>query len=167
MKKRTRNIILAVVGLQIVLIIGLMMLPSVARAIPGRYRVALQERAPLLGSITETVIDQVAPMAAIPTPSQTNTERVDINALIASQPTAVPTEPPPPTATPVLSGVEVAVSAPETGESEAIPTTPPTTTPMPTFTPTPEPLPTAVSWLAWASSNKPSTTAARPISPRC
>ena len=72
MKKRTRNIILAIVGLQIIVIIGLMMLPSVARAIPGRYRVALQERAPLLGSISEGVINQVAPMAEIPAPSQSS-----------------------------------------------------------------------------------------------
>lgn len=138
MKKRTRNIILLIVGLQIVVIIGLMMLPSVARAIPGRYRVALQERAPLLGTITEGVIDQVAPMAAIPTPDRTagDSETVDIAALIVAQPTAVPTQPPSPTPIPVEA---------EASASEAVePTAVPTNTPEPTPSPTPEPLPTAV-----------------------
>lgn len=94
MKKRTRNIILLIVGLQIIVIIGLMMLPSVARAIPGRYRVALQERAPLLGNISEGVINQVAPMAEIPAPAQAvaGANSVDINSLIAIEPTAVPTQ---------------------------------------------------------------------------
>lgn len=137
MKKRTRNIILLIVSLQIIVIIGLMMLPSVARAIPGRYRVALQERAPLLGNITETVIDQVAPMAAIPTPAKTvgNSETVDIASLIVTEPTAVPTNTPAPTTTPV----EIEVN--DTVEPTAVPTN----TPEPTPSPTPEPLPTAVS----------------------
>ena len=140
MKKRTRNIILAIVGLQIIVIIGLMMLPSVARAIPGRYRVALQERAPLLGNISEGVINQVAPMAEIPAPAQAvaGTNSVDINSLIAVQPTAVPTQPPPPTATTVPA--ESAASESEPAE----PTVIPTNTPQPTPSPTPEPLPTAV-----------------------
>ena len=140
MKKRTRNIILVIVGLQVIVIIGLMMLPSVARAIPGRYRVALQERAPLLGNISEGVINQVAPMAEIPAPAQSVSaaDTVDINALIATQPTAVPTQPPPPTATAVPA--ESAASASEPVEPTAIPTN----TPEPTPSPTPEPLPTAV-----------------------
>jgi hypothetical protein len=40
MKKRTEKLILIIIGTQIVVIIGLLVLPSVARAIPGRYRVA-------------------------------------------------------------------------------------------------------------------------------
>jgi hypothetical protein len=139
MKKRTRNIILLIVGLQIVVIIGLMMLPTVVRAIPGRYRVALQERAPLLGNITEGVIDQVAPMADIPAPAQEviAADSVDISTLIVTEPTAVPTEPPTPTAVPIEA---------EASESEAAEPTPiPTDTPEPTPSPTPEPLPTAVS----------------------
>ena len=139
MKKRTRNIILAIVGLQIIVIIGLMMLPTVVRTIPGRYRVALQERAPLLGNITESVIDQVAPMAEIPAPAQavSGADSVDISSLIKSEPTAVPTnQPPPPTAIPVESGAT---------ESEVAEPTPVlTNTPLPSPSPTPEPLPTAV-----------------------
>ena len=140
MKKRTRNIILAIVALQIVVIIGLMMLPKVARAIPGRYRVALQERVPLLGNISEGVINQVAPMAAIPAPSQSVSagDTVDINALISTQSTAVPTDPPPPATTvPVASEAEAVAEVSE-------PTPLPTTTAVPTPSPTPEPLPTAV-----------------------
>ncbi len=139
MKKRTKTIILAIVGLQIIVIIGLMMLPSVARAIPGRYRVALQERAPLLGNISESVINQVAPMAEIPAPAQAvaGTNSVDINSLIAVESTAVPTQPPPPTAT---AAAELEVSESEPVEPTAIPTN----TPEPTPSPTPEPLPTAV-----------------------
>jgi hypothetical protein len=153
MKKRTRNIILLIVGLQIIVIIGLMMLPSVARAIPGRYRVALQERAPLLGNITESVIDQVAPVAAIPTPAQTagNAEAVDIAALIVTEPTAtsaslsagVATQPP--TAVPPEAEVSESELIEPTATSASLSAGVPTNTPEPTPSPTPEPLPTAVS----------------------
>ncbi len=134
MTKRTRNIILAVVGLQLIMIIGLLMLPSVVRAIPGRYRVALQERSPFLSNITEDVIEQVAPMAEIPAPAQVSAvATVDISALIVTEPTAVPTETPSPTAPAVPAEAEAAEPAP-------LPTEEPTATPSPT----PEPLPTAV-----------------------
>ncbi|MFO7682136.1 MAG: C39 family peptidase [Chloroflexota bacterium] len=134
MNKRTRNIILAVVGLQLIMIIGLLMLPSVVRAIPGRYRVALQERSPFLSDITEGVIDQVAPMVELPAPVQVSAvATVDINALIVAQPTAVPTETPSPTAPAVPAEAEAAEPTP-------LPTEEPTATPSPT----PEPLPTAV-----------------------
>lgn len=134
MTKRTRNIILAVVGLQLIMIIGLLMLPSVVRAIPGRYRVALQERSPFLGEITESVIHQVAPMEELPAPAQVSAvATVDISALIVVQPTAVPTETPSPTAPAVPAEAEAAEPAP-------LPTEEPTATPSPT----PEPLPTAV-----------------------
>jgi len=86
MKKRTKNFILIVAGIQVVLIIGLLVLPGVVGAIPGRYRVALQERSPFLSNIVEGVIDQVAPMAtALPVAVASASENeVDINALISS-----------------------------------------------------------------------------------
>ena len=86
MKKRIRNIILAVVGLQFIIIIGVLALPSVVGAIPGRYRVALAERNPFISGMTEGVIDAVAPVAtALPAPEQNSGgEEVDFAALIAA-----------------------------------------------------------------------------------
>jgi len=140
MKKRTRNIILAIVGLQILLIIGLMLAEPVLNSIPGRYRVALGERIPFVSTLLEEAIDQVAPMAAIPAPAQevSAAEEVDISSLIEAEPTAVPPEPPSPT--PIAVAAES-----EASESEAAEPTPiPTNTPQPTPSPTPKPLPTAV-----------------------
>ncbi|MFQ5436630.1 MAG: C39 family peptidase [Anaerolineae bacterium] len=119
MSKHTKNLILLVAGLQIILIIGLLALPAAVQAIPGRYRVALQERNPFLSGIAEGVIDQVAPVpTALPAPKQaTAVPQVDISAALALEPTAVP-----PTATP-------------------IPTQPPTATPMTDTAVTPEPTP--------------------------
>lgn len=138
MKNRTRNLILAIVGIQFVVIIGLLALPTVVQAIPGRYRVALQERNPFLGSISEEVIAQVAPVAtALPAPELDDTSNhVDLSALAAAKPTAtqmvIPTETAVPTQQPITTADDI---TPE-------PTTlPPTATPAPTLTPTPEPLP--------------------------
>jgi hypothetical protein len=136
MRKRTKNLILIVAGVQVLLILGLLALPSVVGAIPGRYRVALQERSPFLGSVVEGVIDQVAPMAAALPAAQVLADepKVDISSLIAvtavPQPTATPTEAPTKTS--------------DTSSDEAA-TPQPTNTPLPTptNTPTPEPLPTA------------------------
>ena len=93
MNKRTKNIILIIVVLQIVLIVGLLALPTAVQAIPGRYRVALSERSPVLSNITEGVINAVAPVAtALPAPSQDNVgDKVDIGALIVAE--AVTMEP--------------------------------------------------------------------------
>ena len=138
MTKRTKNLILAVAGLQILVVIGLLALPNVVGAIPGRYRVALQERSPFLGNMVEGVIDQVAPVAtALPAAVISENEpQVDIGALIAEPTTAVPE----PTAT--SKPTETATIAP-TVESETAVTPLPTETspPTPTNTPTPEPLP--------------------------
>lgn len=82
MTNRTKSIILAVAVLQVILIIGLLALPNGVQAIPGRYRIWLQENQPFLGEITEGVIAQVAPVAtALPAPSQTG-EQVDLAGLI-------------------------------------------------------------------------------------
>ena len=81
MNKKTRNRILIIEGILLVLIVGLLVLEPVVSAIPGRYRVALQERSPFLSGIVEGVIDQVAPMAtALPVAVAASEEtRVDIN----------------------------------------------------------------------------------------
>ncbi len=89
MNKRTKNIILLVVIGQFILIVGLLALPTAVQALPGRYRVALQERIPFLGNIVEEVIDQVAPVpTALPAPNQgVSTPQVDISGIIALEPT--------------------------------------------------------------------------------
>ena len=135
MKKRTKNLILIVAGIQVVLIIGLLVLPGVVGAIPGRYRVALQERSPFLSNIVEGVIDQVSPMAtALPVAVASASENeVDINALISGAVTAVPE----PTAT--IKPTEAPTEVPETADATPRPTNTPV--PTPTNTPMPEPLP--------------------------
>ena len=140
MKKRTKNLILIVVGVQVLLIIGLLVLPSVVGAIPGRYRVALQERSPALSSMVEGVIDQVAPVAtALPVAvAAADGPQVDFDSLIADAATTVPE----PTAT--SKPTETPTTAPAASSDDA--STPlPTNTPIPTPTniPTPEPLPTS------------------------
>ncbi len=142
MKKRTRNIILIIAALQVILILGLLTLPAVVGAIPGRYRVALSERNAFLSGITEGVIDAVNPVAtALPAPAQTGQgEQVDIGALIAEQttPTPAPTQTPLPTIEPeteIASEPDVAAEA----------TLAPTITPSPVPTATPEPLPERIS----------------------
>lgn len=143
MKQRTKNIILFLVVLQLALILTLLALPAVVQAIPGRYRVAITERSPALGVITEGVIDAVAPVAtALPAPSQPRAgSEVDLSALIAQDLSTV--EPvalePLPTADisspeaeePLDTGIEI------TEEPTIVPTVTPT--PAPTMTPTPLP----------------------------
>lgn len=134
MKKRTKNLILLIVIGQIILIAGFLALPTVVRAIPGRYRVALQERSPFLGSITEGVIKKVAPVAtALPAPNQAaSAPEIDISEAIGLAPTAVPTQTPTATAVPPKIVNEI-----ETG-TEVVP---PTETPIPptaTAVPLPE-----------------------------
>ena len=135
MTKKTKNLILLIAGIQIVMIIGLVATPVVAQAIPGRYRVALQERIPLASKVVEWVIGQVAPVAAIPAPeTASQAEQVNISALLQTEPTVAPTNTPVPT-----------VVSQESNEGEtavSLPTSTPI--PTPTNTSTPEPLPTAV-----------------------
>ncbi|MBK7897828.1 MAG: C39 family peptidase [Candidatus Promineifilaceae bacterium] len=136
MRKRTKNIILTVAGIQILLVIGLLVLPALAGAIPGRYRVALQERSPFLSGIVEGVIDQVAPMAtALPVAAVSADEpQVDIQALLAVTAVASPT----PTSKPTEAPTTAPVTTPE-ADATPLPTNTPI--PTPTNTPTPEPLP--------------------------
>ncbi len=148
MSKRAKIIILAITGLQILLIIGLLALPTAVQAVPGRYRVALAERNPFLSDITEGVIDAVAPVAtALPAPARTNQgEEISIASLIAevettAQPTQAAVEP---------TSAAVATPVPELGDesapeasaaSAADEPAPPTMTPVPQPTATSAPVP--------------------------
>ncbi len=143
MNKRTRNIILIIVALQFILIIGLLALPSVVQAIPGRYRVALSERVPVLSDLTEGVIDAVAPVAtALPAPAQEDTgAKVDIGALIVAKAATIE----PTLASPLVATIPQPVTDPGSGEADivatAVPTPVPTTVPTAVPTPTLAPLP--------------------------
>lgn len=146
MRKRTKSIILLVAVGQMLLILGLLALPAVVQAVPGRYRVWLQENYPAMGKISESVIAQVAPVAtALPAAQQTSGTQIDISSLIAEQPVATLTGDAveaielPQAATPAAPAVD-ATDAP--AEPVASPTPAPTTTPAPT--PTPMPLPSRV-----------------------
>jgi tetratricopeptide (TPR) repeat protein len=133
MSKRTKRIIVGVALIQVVLIVGLLVLPYAAQAIPGRYRVALAERYPLVSQIAEDVIAQVAPVAdALPAPKST------VEGLKIIIPTLIPTASPTPWPTPLTALTQESPSSLE-GTVEVMPT--PSPTPPPTATPTPQPLP--------------------------
>jgi hypothetical protein len=168
MTNRTKSVILAVALLQVILIVGLLALPSAVQAIPGRYRIWLQENQPVLSDITEGVIEQVAPVAtALPAPAQAG-EQVDLAGLI-NQPASGGAVDPAVTAAeglssgrPAASTIEITATASTvegalptpattptlaaTPAAEATATLQPTATlePTPTTTPTPEPLPERV-----------------------
>ncbi len=158
MNKRTRNIILAVVGLQFVLILGLLALPTVVGAIPGRYRVALQERYPAVGNVVEAVVDQVVNESELlpAAQAQDSSNQVDISSLLAS--TSAETDPiaaaDPALSEPDATAMAATATAPpsptaELAEEAAITAEPtiapsPTVPPTPTITPTPKPLPKQV-----------------------
>jgi hypothetical protein len=145
MSNRTKTIILFIAGLQLVLLAGLLALPNVVNAIPGRYRVWLQENHTTLSSLTEGVIDQVAPVAtALPAPVAAASNSVDITSLIAAQPVSTvaagsgsetnndvvqPIATAELPATPALSVEEVAPQP--TAEPTLEPTVAPTATPAP------------------------------------
>ena len=84
-----------------VIVVGLLALQPILESIPGRYRVALQERIPLASTILEALYDEVLPVAeALPVAAaDAATEEVDIGALIAA-PTEEPTVVPDPTIEP-------------------------------------------------------------------
>lgn len=146
MRNRTKSIILLLAVAQIGLILALLALPAVVQAIPGRYRVWLQENQPLLSDITEGVIEQVAPVAtALPAPEQVADSQVDIGSLIAAQPAGAIAATPgdtelvgvSPAATPEMAATAESSAAPT--EPAASPTPAATNTPAPTATPMPLP----------------------------
>ena len=134
--KRTKRIILWIVVAQVILIAGLLALPAIMQAIPGRYRVALAERSPFLSDILEGAMERVIPVAtALPAPqSVAASEEVDFLQLLEAQPTLAE-----------VAVVSTAIDSPTavpTPELEATETTVPTATAEPTFTPTATPSPT-------------------------
>lgn len=142
MSDRAKRVVIAVAIVQILLIVALVALPKVVLAIPGRYRVALSERSPFLGEITEGLIDQVAPVAAVlPAPeSSAQQPRITIPAVSPQEePTATEVANDEPQPTPTEPAAEsVDVTPLPTVEQQ------PTQVPTPTATPTPEPLPQRV-----------------------
>ncbi|MFQ5433462.1 MAG: C39 family peptidase [Anaerolineae bacterium] len=141
MTSRTKRIILLVAGVQIVLIAGLLALPTAVQAIPGRYRVALSERSPFLGNVAENIIQQVAPVpTALPAPRQeTSVPQVDISGVLALASTAVS-----PTPTPFPSPQPTQIKADTASPDTTVPKEPtPAPTPIPP-TPTIRPLPRRV-----------------------
>lgn len=147
MSQKAKRIILAIAIVQILFFIGLLALPRVVLAIPGRYRVALEESSPFLSEITEEIIQQVAPEAtALPAPNTgPDRPRITIPSIAAAP--DEPTSEPAPTERPTFEPTEIPAEEAETEEQEtAVPTsTPePTNTPEPTPTPSLEPLPRAV-----------------------
>lgn len=146
MRKRTKSIILLVAVAQMLIILGLLALPAVVQAIPGRYRVWLQENYPAVGKISEEVIAEVAPVpTALPAAQQMPETQIDISSLIADQPVQTlesdesDTINLPQAATPEAAATETVV---EPTAEVASPTPAPTNTPAPT--PTPMPLPSRV-----------------------
>ena len=141
MSQKTKRLILAIAVAQILLIIGLLALPRVVLAIPGRYRVALEERSPFLSEITEEIIHQVAPAAtALPAPNvESARPQITIPSIAAVQdePTIAPTATERPTQEPTETPEEQAEAAEPTNTPE------PTITPEPTPTPTLQPRPRA------------------------
>lgn len=149
MRKRTKSIILLIAVGQMLIILGLLALPSVVQAIPGRYRVWLQENYPAMGEISESVIAQVAPVAtALPAAQQQSPEdQVDISSLISEVPVGSTAGESAQGETIVLPQVTLpatttAETAVQPTEAAATPTPAPTNTPAPT--PTPMPLPKRV-----------------------
>ncbi len=139
MNEKTKRLILIIAAVQILFIIVLLALPRVVLAIPGRYRVALEERSPFLSEITEDIIHQVAPAAtALPAPN-VNSQRPQITipsiAAVEEEPTLEPT----PTEEPTVEPTEIPDEETAGEEPEA---NVPTSTPEPTNTPAPTPAPT-------------------------
>lgn len=142
MRKRTKSIILLVAVGQVMIILGLLALPTVVRAIPGRYRVWLQENHPAMGRISEDIIAQVAPVAtSLPAAQQAPQNQVDIASLIASEPLSTVASASdeiilPAAATPTTAAADPGA---QPTEPPASPTPAATNTPEPTPTPTPLP----------------------------
>lgn len=146
MRNRTKSIILIIAVSQVVIILGLLALPTVVKAIPGRYRIWLQENYPTMGEISEGIIKQVAPVpTALPAAQNAPEEQIDFSSLISSQPESTGVEAneenvlaeAPPVVTPSAATTE---AQPTT--AAASPTPAATDTPAPT--PTPLPLPQRV-----------------------
>lgn len=140
MSGRTKRIILALATLQILTIILIFALPKIVMTIPGRYRVALAERSPVLSQVTEDLINQIAPVAtALPAPVLVaNQPQVIIPAVSSSTPIAMEATP-----APQIENDEDEDLSPQITSQVAQPVNP-TATPIPTIVYTPTPLPDQV-----------------------
>lgn len=140
MSNKTRNIIVGIVIIQVMLTIGIFALPHVARALPGYYQVRLQNHrytAPVMELIT-------TPMAAaLPVAGQSGSQLnlADLPAIPGLDQESV-VRPAAPTGTP--TEVPVQIEEETEPEAEAGPSPTPTQTPTPAPTATPEPLPSRV-----------------------
>jgi len=140
MSNKTRNIIVGIVIIQVMLTIGIFALPHMARALPGYYQVRLQNHrytAPVMELIT-------TPMAAaLPVAGQSGSQLnlADLPAIPGLDQESV-VRPAAPTATP--TEVPVQIEEETEPEAEAGPSPTPTQTPIPAPTATPEPLPSRV-----------------------
>ena len=149
MNPRTKRLILATFIALVIIWVGLLAFPSIALAIPGRYRVALEERNPFLSEIVEDVIHQVNPVGeALPAPgSGGTTVAAEGTALAIEVVSERPTREPTPTVEPTATPTEAPTEEPEeeTEETDVVPTATqePTSTPSPTPEPTLEPRPVA------------------------
>ena len=148
--KKTKNRIIGVAVFLLMIALGIVAAGPILNTIPGRYRVALAERAPFASNILEGAIELFIPVPdVLPAPVvEANEAEIDISALLEVElPTLVPTLAPP-TVTPTFTAVPPtpeAVTEAIVEEPTAEPTDiPPTPTPLPTNTPTPEPLPASV-----------------------
>ena len=131
MDKRIKYAILAIALVQIFMIIGLLVLPPIAQALPGEIRVRLA-RIPL----GERLLDiGVTPMpTALPVPSGAIARaQITIPTLTAATPT--------PGTTPTAPVARFKVATVKEIGSTVEPTPMATSTAAPTFTPTPMPLP--------------------------
>ncbi len=147
LSKRSKTIILIVAGIQIILIVFLLALPRIVLAIPGRYRVALEERSPILSGITEGIINQVAPAsAALPKPENvSDIPQISIPIFASPSTEAISVIPTPePVQVSPEAEDESSVATKEAASIPVEPTNTPLPSPTPTSTPTPEPLPLKV-----------------------
>jgi tetratricopeptide (TPR) repeat protein len=145
MSNRTRNIIIGIVMVQVMITIAIFALPHVVRALPGYHQVRLQNHrytAPVMELIT-------TPMAAaLPVAGQSGGQlsAADLPAIPGLDQESIvrPAGPAAPTATPTEAPVQVEpvqVEEETEPETDAEPSPTPTQTPTPAPTATPEPLP--------------------------
>ncbi|MBE2225677.1 MAG: hypothetical protein IAF02_29345, partial [Anaerolineae bacterium] len=139
LNKKLKYGILLIFGLQMLLIIALLTLPSLAQTLPGEMRVRLV-RIPMGAALLDL---GTTPMpTALPAPAgAVGNARITIPTLVASA--AAPTVETRETAVQPKPTTETSSARPATaaGVAQAAPTQAPTAAPPPTQTPTPEPLP--------------------------
>ncbi|MCB0005463.1 MAG: C39 family peptidase [Anaerolineales bacterium] len=130
MSKRSKRIIAVVATAQLLVALGIFLLPQIVRAMPSHYQLAIQERLPISVGLFEAVQTPVPDLPAaagavseITVPTLVFEPVATATATLA--PTTAPTEP----------------AAAETAAPTDEPTPLPTDTPAPTPTNTPRPLP--------------------------